>query len=68
MTRPGTLAWTQLFDAQGHDDIPIRIAVDNAHDVFVAADAWFGFTNYFDFATIRYAQPGSRPVDAQPQR
>jgi len=60
-TPVGGLAWIERFDGQGLNDIPIRIAVDDAQNVFVAGDTHGGLANDYDFGTIRYRQR-SRPL------
>ncbi|MCI0631370.1 MAG: SBBP repeat-containing protein [Phycisphaerales bacterium] len=62
-TADGDLAWTQPFDAQGHSDYPIRIAVDDVQNVFVAGYGWFGFENHLDYATIRYTASSFADLD-----
>ena len=62
-TPDGERAWSQTFAGPaGATDWPIRVAVDDARNVFVAGDSNGGLATYFDFATIRYRQDGVRPV------
>jgi uncharacterized delta-60 repeat protein len=56
--RDGTQQWVNIFTSSYHDDIAVKIAVDNPGNVIVSGSSYNPLSD-FDFVTVSYNTKGS---------